>query len=173
MPAKPPWLCSLPEILDQLGEIPAPVVDRALVEKIFHLSTRGAHHFMTRMGAGSAGRSLWLDRAQLIKNLRRILAGDDYYRADYRAAKLASLLTQTRKERIASSVRIEVKAETFGAKLDGLPEGVQVGPGEVRVSGETTMAIAEKLFALAQAILNDFERFDKAVQKPAITAKPR
>src|SRR5260370_7933932 len=49
MPAKAAWLLEGPRILDELTGLEASVVDRAVFEKIFHVSRRRAiqliHHF--------------------------------------------------------------------------------------------------------------------------------
>ena len=42
MPAKPLWLLHLPEIVEQLEVFDVPVIDRAIVERVFGLQRRRA-----------------------------------------------------------------------------------------------------------------------------------
>ena len=50
MPAKAMWLLQIPEILSQLETFDVPVVDRAIVERLFGLRRRRAIELMHRFG---------------------------------------------------------------------------------------------------------------------------
>ena len=51
------------------------------------------------------------------------------------------------------------------ARLSGLPEGVTVEAGRVEVRFASAKEAVGKLFALAQALTNDYERFETLVGK--------
>ncbi len=65
-----------------------------------------------------------------------------------------------RKARL-TGIRVPVPAEALQARLSGLPAGVLVQPGriEVRFAKEALT----RLYALAQALVNDFEYFEALV----------
>jgi hypothetical protein len=50
-------------------------------------------------------------------------------------------------------------------KLDGLPEGIDLDPGELRIRFHHLHQLLEKLFALSQALANDYETFERAWAK--------
>ena len=45
-------------------------------------------------------------------------------------------------------------------RLPDLPAGVRLSPGELRIQSESAEELLTKLFALAQAIANDYEAFE-------------
>ena len=49
--------------------------------------------------------------------------------------------------------------DVFDRKLAELPAGVDLKPGLLSVEYDKTLDLLQKLFALAQAIANDFENF--------------
>ena len=55
--------------------------------------------------------------------------------------------------------------EALEARLAGLPEGVSVEPGRIEVRFADAQEAVVKLFALAQALTNDYERFEALVGK--------
>ena len=70
------------------------------------------------------------------------------------AARAAARLT---------GVRFKVPAETMSAKLANLPEGVSVARGRIEVRFDGAEDALERLFALAQALGNDYVRFEELV----------
>ena len=54
-------------------------------------------------------------------------------------------------------------AETLSAKLANLPEGVFVARGRIEVRFDGAGNALERLFALAQALGNDYVRFEELV----------
>ena len=62
-----------------------------------------------------------------------------------------------------TGVRFKVPAETMSAKLANLPEGVSVARGRIEVRFDGAENALERLFALAQALGNDYVRFEELV----------
>ena len=56
-----------------------------------------------------------------------------------------------------------VPVEALEARLSGLPEGVSVEPGRIEVRFSGAKDAVGRLFALAQALVNDYERFEALV----------
>ena len=59
MPAKAPWLLLIPAIIEQLETYDVPVVDRAVIERVFGLRRRRAIELLHRFGGYQAGRPSW------------------------------------------------------------------------------------------------------------------
>ena len=54
--------------------------------------------------------------------------------------------------------------EALEARLAGLPAGVSVEPGRIEVRFSSAQDAVGRLFALAQALTNDYERFEELVE---------
>ena len=54
-------------------------------------------------------------------------------------------------------------AETLDAKLASLPEGVSVSRDRIEVRFNGAKEAVERLYALAYALVNDYERFEALV----------
>ena len=82
-----------------------------------------------------------------------------------RRLKVAKLLTQFQKERLEQpQLLVEAPVEVVTQRLESLPAGVQLGRGCITVEFDTPQEALEKLLALAMAISNDFDRFDRQVR---------
>ena len=64
-----------------------------------------------------------------------------------------------------TGIRVAVPVESLEARLGGLPEGVTVEPGRIEVRFAGAKEAVVKLFALAQALTGDYERFETLVGK--------
>ena len=73
-------------------------------------------------------------------------------------SSLADTLRQARIHR----VRVPVAAAQH-IRLASLPAGVTVAPGRIEVTFTGPREAVQQLYALAQALLNDFDAFEKAV----------
>ncbi len=54
--------------------------------------------------------------------------------------------------------------EALEARLAGLPAGVSVAPGRIEVRFRGAKDAVGRLFALAQALTHDYERFEALVE---------
>ena len=61
-------------------------------------------------------------------------------------------------------IRAAVPREALEARLSGLPDGVSVEPGRIEVRFRGAKDAVGRLFALAQALTNDYERFEALVE---------
>ena len=55
--------------------------------------------------------------------------------------------------------------EALEARLSGLPAGVSVEPGRIEVRCSGAKDAVGRLFALAQALTNDYEQFEALVKE--------
>jgi hypothetical protein len=159
MPAKAMWLLRIPEILSQLETFDVPVVDRAIVERLFGLRRRRAIELMHRFGGYQAGRTFLLDRRLLVEHLRRLADGEEFQLESRRKERLGDAVDGLRRDVIAARVRIPVPAGVPEWKDGDLADGVALEPGHLHISFRGTEDLLSKLYALSQAATKDFVRF--------------
>jgi len=167
MPANPLWLLQIPEIVSLLETFDVPVVDRAIVERLFGLRRRQSIELMHRFGGYQAGRTFLVDRCLLIEHLRRLTDGEDFQKESQRKERLAHAVDQLRRQQTAGRVRVPVEPDAFGRKLADLLPGVALEVGHLHIAFAGTEDLLGKLFELSQAASNDFDRF-RAAAEPAI-----
>jgi len=159
MPAKPAWLLKIPEIMAQLELLEVPVVDRAVIERLFGLWRRRTIELLHCFGGYQAGRTLLLDRRGLMEHLQRLAEGEEFQRETRRKERLDHKIHQLRQHQIAARVQIPVQPDVFSKKLADLSAGVALGPGHLHIEFSGAEDLLSKLFELSQAASNDFERF--------------
>ena len=166
MPAKAQWLLRIPEILAELAALDVPVVDRAVCERLFRLRRRRAIDVIRSFGGYQAGRTFLIDRAGLMARLEQVRDSPDFKLEWQRKERLAERLEAMRRMQSGAKVAIPVATEALSQRLPDLPAGVELGAGELRVRYESAEELLSKLFALAQAIANDYETFEKRTRRP-------
>ena len=159
MPAKPDWLLRLPDIRTQLEYLDAPVVDRAVIERIFGLKRRRAIELLHQFGGYQAGRTFLLDRVRLLEALRSLESREEYTTEKRRRERLQDAVEASREHLILTRVRIPVRVAAVRPSLDRLAPGVLLLPGVLTIEFQHPVELLEKLYWLAQAIGNDFEQF--------------
>ena len=161
MPAKAQWLLRVPEILTELSVLDVPVVDRAVCERLFRLRRRRAIDLIRGFGGYQAGRTFLIDRPRLIAQLEQIRDSPDYRMEWQRKGRLAERLEAIRRLQSGARVAIAVEPEALRQRLPDLPQGVGLTPGALHIQFQSPEELLSKLFALAQAIANDYEAFEK------------
>ena len=159
MPAKPRWLLAIPDAIRQLEALDREVLTRGDVEQLFGVSRARAATLMQTFGAELTGNQRTLPRTQLLRQLRKHRT-----RAAFRgeATRRARVVTAIRQARLIG-IRVAVPIEALEARLAGLPEGVSVEPGRIEVRFRGAKDAVGRLFALAQALTNDYEQFEALV----------
>ena len=161
MPAKAQWLLRVPEILEELSALDVPVVDRAVCERLFRLRRRRAIDLMRCFGGYQAGRTFLIDRPKLAAQLEQIRDSPDFKMEWRRKERLAERLEAIRRLQAGARVAIPVEPEVLSQRLPNLPGGITLSPGALHIQFESSEELLSKLFALAQAIANDYEAFEK------------
>jgi hypothetical protein len=161
MPAKAQWLLRVPEILEELRALDVPVVDRAVCERLFRLRRRRAIDLIHFFGGYQAGRTFLIDRPKLVAQLEQIRDSPDFKMEWRRKDRLAERLEAIRRLQAGARVAIPVEPEVLSQRLPDLPAGIGLSPGELHIQFRSSEELLSKLFALAQAIANDFEAFEK------------
>jgi hypothetical protein len=147
----------IPEIIRMLTELDAPVIDRAVCERIFEVGRRQANHLMRGFGGYRSGNTVLLDRLYLVSVLRQI-ADSPAVRCEYRRKqRLADKLDELHRYRSARSIRLPVAAGLCDRRVGDLPAGIVLEPGRLIVSFGAAEELFARLYELAQAAVTDFE----------------
>ena len=114
---------------------------------------------MRTFGAARTGNARTLDRAALLKQLRTTRKGRAFSGAVDRRERVMTTLRQAR----ITGIKVPVATEVLSGTLAGLPTGVTVTPGRIEVQFAGAREAVARLFALAQALTNDYDRFEDLV----------
>ena len=161
MPAQPAWFHRLDEILEELRALQVSYLDRRAVEKLFGVKERRARQLMAGLPGLQAGNAFATDRLALLARFENVVAGKPFQWEISRRARLVEDLEFTRRQLAARRVRITAPAPL---RLPDLPAGIQLTPGELRITFQGAEDLAATLFALSQAMANDWPCFARAVE---------
>jgi hypothetical protein len=162
MPDKPIWCGRLEEITKNLQNLSDAWVDRPMLEQALGIGRRRAQQIMAPCVSRRIGRSGLARREAILDHLRRLAAGEKAYYEQRRQRRLAEHLEKLRENLLRRPrVLVDAPMAVLGQRFEGLPEGVAVVPGQITVRFETAIEALEKLLALAMAIGNDRDRFER------------
>ena len=162
MPAKPAWYSDLPNILGRLRSLPRPFVDRATVESLLGVGRRRAQQIMAPCISDRIGSNGLADRDRLAAHLERLAHSEGGYYERQRRQRFARFLQQLHKEHLTQTrLPVEAPAQVMNQDFENLPPGIYLEPGSIRVEFDAPQQALEKLLALAMAIGNDPDRFER------------
>jgi hypothetical protein len=162
VPAKPTWYSRINDIVRNLQALPRPFIDRATVEFLLGVGRRRAQQIMAPCITDHVGANGLADRDRLITHLLRLAQGEEGYYEVQRRRKVAGLLHRLRMERVEQpQLLVEAPVRVVNQEFENLPPGVLLKPGRVTVEFREPREALEKLLALAMAISNDFDRFER------------
>ncbi len=163
MPYKPYWLQRLPEIIEQLKELPVDTIDRPTFQAIFGLRRRRAIELMHSLGSHRGGRGFVLDRAALVKRLKSF-----------------DMVTQYHWEEQVRLECVVMHRNGTGATTAKGSNGNHLGPRRVLLEFWDEAELTKKLLALLRAACDghgtrdglpgephaevQYSRFDLAIQ---------
>jgi len=166
VPAKPAWYGKLDDVIRQLEALPRPFVDRPTLEFLLGVGRRRAQQIMAPCITERVGASGLVDRGALIGRLRQLARGDDGYYEIQRQRRVARTLERLRQERLERpQLLVEAPAAAVQQEFEFLPPGIRLEPGRVTVEFTEPREALEKFLALAMAISNDFERFERITRR--------
>jgi hypothetical protein len=166
VPAKPTWYRNLPDILEGLRSLPRPYVHRATVEFLLGVGRRRAQQIMAPCIIDRVGANGLADREALIAHLQQIAAGEEAFYEVRRRRKVARVIGELRRERIERpQLIVEAPTSVVNQEFEHLPPGVHLEAGRITVEFDEPQQGLEKLLALAMAISNDFDRFERSVRQ--------
>jgi hypothetical protein len=157
MPRKPDWYQHLPSALAMIRTFPAPVVDRAGLEILLHVSRRAAIRLMHRFGGYQAGRTFLIARDDLVRQLEAVRDGDPYQWESRRRERLDGALRK--------KIVIQITKPVSDRRLLNLPVGVELERRRLEFRFESTEELLRQLFEFSQAISDDYESFSSWIDK--------
>ena len=148
-----------PDAISQLEALDRTLLTRRDVERLFGVSKARAATLMQTFGAELTGNQRTLPRRKLLQQLRKHRS-----RAAFRAEeeRRTRLVGELRKARL-TGIRVKVPVESLDGKLASLPDGASVGRDRIEVRFNGAKEAVVRLFALAKALTNDYERFEALV----------
>jgi len=165
VPAKPAWYSKINDVIGELQSLPRPFVDRATVEFLFGVGRRRAQQIMAPCITDRVGANGLADRDALIAHLRRLAEGDDGFYERQRRRKVAEILSQMQKDRLERpQVFVMAPARIVNQQFENLPAGLRLEPGRITVEFDHPQQALEKLLALAMAIGNDSDQFERSTR---------
>jgi hypothetical protein len=165
VPAKPVWYSKINEVIRELHALPRPFVDRATLEFLLGVGRRRAQQILAPCITDRVGANGLADRDALITHLRHLADGDDGYYERQRRRNVAEILAQLQKDRLERpQLLVEAPVQVLAQEFENLPAGVGLEPGRITVTFDEPRQALEKLLALAMAISNDFDHFERQVQ---------
>ena len=162
MPTQPSWIERIPAILEQLVHRDCPaLLNSEAVQRLLGISRRQANRIMSHCdGAYLIGRSVVVPKGSLARRVRRQLDSGALEVETQRRQRLADTLADARQEAYRRRVVISSKASVQERTFNDLPPGIRFEPGLLKISFASPIELLEKLFALSQAVGNDFARFE-------------
>jgi hypothetical protein len=162
VPAKPAWYSRISEVIRELEALPRPFVDRAALEFLLGVGRRRAQQILAPCITDRVGTNGLADRDALIAHLRRLADGTQAYYERQRQRKVAQVLEELRKDRLERpQLLVEAPLRILTQAFEDLPAGVHLDHGRIVVEFDRPQQALEKLLALAMAIGNDFDGFDR------------
>ena len=150
---------AIPDAISQLEKLDRTLLTRRDIERLFGVSTARAATLMQTFGAEMTGYQRTLPRTKLLRQLRKHRARSAFRGEVERRDRLVAELRKAR----VTGIRVTLPAETLDAKLASLPEGVSVSRDRIEVRFNGAKEAVERLYALAYALVNDYERFEGLV----------
>lgn len=166
MPRHTEWIQHLPQAITELRALPSPTIDRRTLQSLLHISPRHAIRILSFLGAYSAGKSLLIERETLIQRLETVAATSPVQWEQRRHERVGQHLDRYRKEQHARTRKIQVPSTVAATRIASLPPGVSILPGTLSIGFASAEDLLAKLFALAQAISNDYAAFEAAIAPP-------
>ena len=159
MPARPRWLLALPDAIAQLDALDRPLLTRRDLEALFGVSRARAATLMRAFGAELTGSIRTLPRTALLRQLRRLQQDAPFRDEDARRDRVWTTLRQARR----TGIRVRVPVDAFHGRLASLPAGVSVRRDRIEVRFTSAKDAVARLFALAQALTHDYDRFETLI----------
>ena len=160
MPARPRWLLALPDAIQQLDALDRPLVTRRDLESLFGVSRARAATLMRAFGAELTGSIRTLPRPALLRQLRRLQKDAPFRDETARRDRVWTTLRQARR----TGIRVQVPVDALHGRLATLPAGVSVHRDRIEVRFTSAKEAVARLFALAQALTHDYDRFEALIE---------
>jgi hypothetical protein len=166
MPAHATWIGQLDQIVKVVRASSRPFVDRATVQVLLGVGRRRAQQILAPCVTERVGANGIAEREAFLTRLQQVAAGEETRWEGQRRRRVARYLVQLRQERMMQpQLPVEAPIRVVNQEFEDLPAGVRLEPGRITVEFHEPQEALEKLLALAMAISNDFEQFERSAQR--------
>ena len=159
MPARPRWLLALPDAIQQLETLDRTPLTRRDLESLLGVSRARAATLMRAFGAELTGSIRTLPRPALLRQLRQIQQSGTFRDEAARQDRMLTALRHARR----TGIRVPVPVDALQGRLASLPAGVSVSRDRIEVRFTSAQDAVARLFALAQALTHDYDRFETLI----------
>ena len=166
MPAKPRWLLAIPDAIRQLEALDRELLTRGDVERLFGVSRARAATLMQTFGAELTGNQRTLPRGTAPAPAPETPGAG---RLPRRRGTTGSAGRPNSRTARLTGIRVAVPVEALEGRLASLPEGVSVARDRIEVRFSGAQEAVARLFALAQVLTNDYERFETLVGRGEVS----
>jgi hypothetical protein len=163
MPRHTEWIQHIPHALSELHTLPCPTIDRRTVQLLFHVSPRQAVRILSALGCYTAGKSLLIERRDLIAKLECLSTSAAVRQEQTRHQRVSRHLEHYRRDQHARQKRIPVQPQALPRCIASLPSDVSLQRGNLHIRFASAEDLLAKLFSLAQAISSDYAAFEQAI----------
>jgi hypothetical protein len=166
LPRKTEWTLRLDNALTQLRQLRHPRIDRAALEQLLGLSPRQALRILTSLGAQQAGKSLSMDRLELIAKFEAIRQGETVQTEVVRLERVHEELRRARQRQASGRLALPTATQPSRADFASLAPGIRLAPGRLEITFNSGEELLGRLFELLQAVNDDVDRFLAVSQPP-------
>jgi hypothetical protein len=163
------WLKRLPQITRDLERVTTLFLDRKDMERLFGLGPRRTRTLIHELhaeyqGATRLGGALVVSRETVLHYVGSKKRRLPYLAEVARQRTVAQVLQEAKLEVGARAVRFKVSpTPPQGRTIAGLPDTIQLAPGELRIACTSAQDLLEQLYALSRAIAREFQVFQTMV----------
>jgi hypothetical protein len=162
VPAKPSWAWRLPHAIQTLEASPEEWIDRRAVEGLFGCSKTVAWRILRQAGVPPGpGGTLACRREDLLQRFKYLASsGGTIEREIARHQRIDDFLQRIRPTVLANLTIVSRDAAAqalLGSRFDRLPPGVDLSPGDLRISFRNMSDFLEKFGSVVFALNNDLE----------------
>jgi hypothetical protein len=166
MSAKPGWYSRLDTIIRELEALPSSSITRGTIEFLLGVGPRRAQQLMAPCVTEQIGTSMVADRELLVGHLRGLAKGETAHYEAERRRKFAQTIDQLRHSWVSvPKLLVEAPVTVVNQDFEDFPSGIELAPGRITLSFDTPSDALAKLLALAMAIGNDMERFERLTSR--------
>jgi hypothetical protein len=165
------WYGRLDGVIVELGQLPWPWVDRETLQVLLQVGPRRAQQILRPCVTRQVGANGVADREDLIAHLKRLASGDEAHYELRRRQRLARVLNGLRQAALAQpKILVEAPISVVNQEFANLPDGISVSPGAISITFASPNEALQRLLALAMAIGNDFNEFERMAEPPLTRA---
>ena len=133
------------------------------IERLFDICRASAQNLMKAIGdVQTIGGTHFVDRASLLSFLDEMIAAESV------EAGMQARLLEADAPPKPKPLRVALPTDLRNVMLRDLPDNIRLSPGKLEITGPNTIAIVEGLALLAQAMENDLDAVQSALEPPAL-----